>query len=496
MGYSDKLAAFKSMVREVEYYKNTMESLIYWDKITYMPPKGIEYRSQVLSFMAQKQYQIMTSEEFNSYLAYFENNKENDIVMDAMVRRLKESSKPVQLIPEKAYSEYISLVAVAEQIWEENRESGNYKAMEPYFYKLVENFKLFTKYWGYEDEPYDALLNFYVEGLNSKAVDKWVDEIKPVLLELIEKRKTSQPDYKACKDLPLKNVPHEKQAQIWRVILEELGFDFDRGRVDIGAQSSIMSNCPDDVRVVNYYSDDDICEGILNVLHSGGRGIYEQNIDKALMGTLLAEVPSFAMEEAVGRFYENIVGKSKAFWQRVFPRATEVLPELKEIGLDNFYNYINRTEVTPIRISADELTYLVHVIIRYELERDLINGNLKFENLREEWNKKYQEYLGITPKSDAEGIMQDTHWFSGYLGYFPTNIMANICATQFYAAIEKEHGDISELIEKDGMNKINGWLIDNIYRWGCLYDSEDLIIKACGQTLDPKCYIDYLRKKF
>lgn len=494
MDYTMMLARFRDLASKIEYCKYTLNGVIYWDKVTYMPKNGIGYRSEVMSFLADMQYRILTSEEFTRCVDYFDGNPNNDFLVDAMVRRIRESSMEVKKIPEKEYSDYIKLVAVSEQVWEEARNQADYDRFEPYFRKIIEAFKKFAGYWGYENEPYDALMGSYITGLTCRDVDYMIENIKAPLFELVEKRLKSQEKMK--KPAKISGVSEDRQSKLWHLLLEEIGFDFDCGRVDVGAQTTVLTSSSDDVRILNYYSEDDITVGIFNVLHSGGKGVYQQHISKSLKGTLLGETPSFAMDEAVGRFYENIIGRSKAFWSRIFPKACEIVPELLDIGLDNFYNSINMCSRDAIRISADELTYLIHVIIRYEIERALINGDADTSQVRDMWDCKYKEYLGIVPKNDAEGVLQDIHWSGGYVGYFPTYITANIAAAQFAKAIEKEMGSLDELILNEGLSGISEWMSRNIYRWGASFNTFELIERACGEELKPGYYIEYLTKKF
>lgn len=494
MTYKERLAGFREQLAKIEYCKYTLNGLIYWDKVTYMPKNSIGYRSEVMSFIADMQYKMLTSREFLDDFAYFENNPKNDFVTDRMIRHIKESGEAMRVIPEAEYAAYIRLVALSEQVWEEARNEADFDKFKGNFSKLINTFKSFAGYWGYEEEPYDALLNYYVEGFSCKDADNMVETIREPLFSMIENKLKGQ---SKTKDIaPISGVSEDVQIKLWKLLLTEIGFDFDRGRVDVGAQATVLANSPSDVRIVNYYSEDDLCVGIFNVLHSGGKSVYQQNINRNLKGTLLGETPSFAMDEAIGRFYENVIGRSYAFWKRVFPKAAKIVPELRDVGLDAFYDHINRCEKTPVRISADELTYLVHVMIRYEIERALINGELDVSEAKKVWTDKYREYLGVVPSDDAEGILQDVHWAAGYVGYFPTYLLASVASAQFAKAIEAEYGNLDELILKTGTPIINKWMKEHVYKWGACYNTFELIEKACKEELNPNYYVEYLREKF
>ncbi|MDD7347279.1 MAG: carboxypeptidase M32 [Clostridiales bacterium] len=498
MTYYRRLKEFRNMITQAEYYDYILNTVVFWDKALIMPKKSIEYRSSVISFLGDKRYRLLSSPEFAEYITYFDGNKENSEVTEAMIRNLKQSSEGISAIPQNEYKRYITLIAKSEQIWEEAKVTNDFEKFLPYLKEIMATFRKFADYWGYEKEPYDALLNFYVEDFSCDKVDKLIEPLKPALIEF-----NYEQNHKARKGVDkdqikkiLGDVPVEKQLEIWKYILKEIGFDFECGRVDPGPYTTILANNPTDVRIINSYEPDDITVGIFNVLHSGGKGIYQQNIDLSLMGTMLADPPSCAIKESIGRFYENIIGKNYGFWQRIFHGLCQILPDIEKVGIDNMYSYINRTDAGPIRISAGESTYLLHIIIRYELERHLIAGNIDEEECRRIWNEKYKEYLGVNVKSDSDGILQDIHWASGYIGYFPTYILANIVSAQFTGIMENELGSLDSLLEKEGIGKINEWMKANVYKYGSLYDSYDLIKTASGEELNPQYYMDYLRKKF
>ena len=280
------------------------------------------------------------------------------------------------------------------------------------------------------------------------------------------------------------------------MILEKIGFNFDSGRVDIGSHPTILANSPDDIRVVNTFSENGFWGGIFNILHCGGRGVYKQSISRELMGTLLAESPTFAVEEAIGRFYENIIGRSKGFWQYIYEPLTDILPQLKTYTPQDLFEAVNHAQPSLIRLEADELTYLLHIIIRYELEKDLISGALEVDDLPDAWSSKYEEYLGIRPEHDGEGVLQDIHWAAGYVGFFPSYFMANVTAAQMAAVMAQEIGDLDQLMQQQSFDKINDWLTQNIYCYGAVYSGRELMEKVCRGTFSSIYYIDYLRNKY
>lgn len=496
-GYSSRLAEFKELIRNIEYLSNTQNCLVYWDKLTYMPPGAIAYRAKVLSFLADEQYKLLSSAKFRSHMAFFEHHKKNDPLTEAMVAQIRQDAEHIRKIPEQEYQAYIQLIAVSEQVWEQAREQNNFALFQPYLEKIFDTFRHFTGFWGYEADPYDALISYYESGLTTARIDSLLSELKPFLLDLYH-RISTLPAAKApaCSSSILPVMDGGRQKALWEHLLDKMGFSFYHGRIDIGSHPTVLANSPDDVRIVNAYREDDTAFGLFNALHSGGKGIYQQSISKDLLGTFLAKVPSFGLEEAIGRLYENIIGRSKGF-SVFFAREVSAFSHGRlQLSPQQFYEDVNAVRPSLIRIQADELTYLLHIIIRYEIERDLINGRLTVAQLPQAWNQKYQETLGIAPVSDAEGVLQDIHWAAGYVGYFPTYLAANLAAAQLAAAVEKDCGPLDERIAEGRFDAVNLWLKEHIFTYGAQYSTAQLLRSATGSDLSSQPFMDYLLKKY
>ncbi|MBQ9961016.1 MAG: carboxypeptidase M32 [Firmicutes bacterium] len=495
MLYNSKLADFKNLISKIEMIDNTRNSLIYWDKITNMPPEGIEYRSKVMAYLAEEQYKLFSGREFAGYVKYFKDNKKNDHITDAMVRRIYDSSYALHKIPEKEYHDYVELFTTAEQIWEKAKKENQYEVIRPYWEKIFDYFRKFAEYWGYEGEPYDALMGYYEKGLTVEKMDEMVSEIKSVLIGFRKQiQDAAETEAVTLEDIPV--IDAATQQKIWKMILSQLGFSFTAGRVDTGSHPTILSNSPSDVRIVSTCNEQDFRAGIFNILHAGGKGIYHQSIDKDLMGTFLADTPSWIFEEAIGRFYENIIGKSKGFWLRFYDEICEIAPQLKKYTACQLFKSVNNVEPGAVRLEADELSYLLHIIIRYEIEREIFKGKISTEDIPEIWNKKYEDYLGVKPANDSEGVLQDIHWSAGYVGYFPTYLLAELMAAQIKSALEEACGDLDQLISEGRFEVINKWLKENIFKHGAIYTNAELLVISTGKGLDSVHYIDYLRNKF
>lgn len=495
--YENMLTEFTEKIKRIEYLKYTLNSLIYWDKITYMPQKGIEYRSQVMSFLAEEMYKLLSETKLKSLLEYFDGNSLNNQTVNSMVRRIKRNNYYVSKIPEKEYGKYIYLIAGAEQVWENAKEGNQFSEFSPYLEKIIEHFKSFAKYWGYESNPYDALIGYYEDGVTTEGIDRLVCELRVFIIDLLGKIREKEKNEIIKKEkVAILSLEIEKQRDLSHWILENLGFDFHAGRLDDGGHPTTLANSPDDVRIVTAYNKEDVRTGIFNTLHEGGKGLYEQGIDKHLMGTLLAEVASFGVEEAVGRLYENIIGRSKGFSLCLCNKLKTISSDFEGLDADQLYESINSVQPSLVRIDADELTYTLHIIIRYELEKELISGDLTVRELPDAWNRKYREYLGIEPEHHREGVLQDIQWAAGYVGFFPSYFLANLMSAQIAAVMEKDIGSLESIISQGEFEKIHYWLSENIYKKGAVYSTAELIKEVTGGELSSKYYIEYLKSKY
>ena len=496
-GYYSRLEEFKKMISNIEYLSYTQNSLVYWDKLTYMPPGAIEYRAKVMAFLADEQYKLMSSPKFKGHVAFFDHHKKNDPLTESMVSQIRQSADYVRRVPEDEYQAYIRLIAVSEQVWEQAKEKNDFALFQPYLEEIFTTFKRFTNYWGYSEDPYDALLSYYVHGLTTAVIDDMLYTLKPFLMDLYERIQKIHPAKPESSPSPIfPPMDGNRQKALWEHILGKMGFSFYTGRIDIGSHPTVLANSPDDVRIVNAYSEEDTAFGLFNALHSGGKGIYQQSIDKNLLGTFLAKVPSFALEEGIGRFYENILGRSRGFAEFFTRELRDVSEGQLSLAPQQFYEDVNAVKPTLIRIQADELTYLLHIIIRYEIERDLIGGKLSVSDLPQVWNQKYQDTLGICPSRDTEGVLQDIHWAAGYVGYFPTYLVANLAAAQLAASVEADCGSLDQLAAAGSFDVINQWLKEHIFTYGAQYSTGELLRSATGRELSSQSYMDYLLKKY
>ncbi len=493
--YAQKLERLRTLIREIEYLKHTLNSTLYWDKMTHMPEKGLAYRSEVMSFLGTRLYERFESAELRQLVDYFDGRKENTVEVNAMVRQVRNSYIYISKIPQAEYSAYISLIANAEQVWEQAREENRFSIFAPYLEQIVTTFQSFADYWGYEDDPYDALMSFYEPGSTVQEMDQLSGELRDFvvpLLQSVREHSAAQPVISpACFTMPM-----GEQQRLSHAVLETIGFDFSAGRLDEGPHPTTLAASPGDVRIITTYTPQDFRSGLFNTLHEGGMGLYEQDIDPKLLGTLLDEVASFGTEVAEARLYENIIGRSAGFWRHFFPQMKELCPSLAVPDWETMFRAVNQVTPTLIRNDADELTYLLHILIRYEVEKDLIHGRITVRDLPDVWRQKYKAYLGINPTNDRDGVLQDIQWAAGYIGYFPGYLTANLMAAQFAAAMERSLGPLQQVLAEGRFDAIHQWLAEHVHRFGAIYSPGELVLRATGEPLRSTYFISYLRNKY
>ena len=293
-----------------------------------------------------------------------------------------------------------------------------------------------------------------------------------------------------------KSCPIETQRKLSDYIMDVMKINRDDCSIGETEHPFTTEFNKHDVRITTHYYENMVASSMYSVIHEGGHAIYELNTGDDLIGTTMAGGASMGIHESQSRFYENIIGKSEGFWQYIYEPLVEILPQLKAYTPRDLFASVNYAQPSLLRLEADELTYLLHIIIRYELEKDIISGSLNIDTLAEAWSEKYEAYLGIRPQNDAEGVLQDIHWAAGYVGYFPSYFIANITAAQLAAAMNEQIGDMHTLMADGAFDEIHAWLSQRIYRYGSLYSSRELIENACGRPLSSDDYMDYLRNKF
>ncbi|MNP03250.1 putative metalloprotease YpwA [compost metagenome] len=361
--------------------------------------------------------------------------------------------------------------------------------------KIVALKQEFIDYWGVNGTRYDTLLDMYEPDLTVEKVDEVFSRLRSRLVPLVEAIAASpnKPDTSFLQQI----FPKEQQQKFGNFILKQMGYDFDAGRLDESVHPFATGLNPGDVRITTAYLLDNVTSAVFSSLHEGGHALYEQNISQDLVGTPLAQGASMGIHESQSRLWENMIGRSRAFWQRYYGDLQQHFPEqLANVGVEDFYRAINSVENSFIRIEADELTYNLHIIVRYEIEKLIFNEGLSVKDLPQVWNAKYQEYLGITPPNDALGVLQDVHWSGGDFGYFASYSLGNMYAAQILNTLRKELPNYDELIAAGNLLPIKEWLTEKIYRFGKSLTPSQIIEQVTGEPLSPDYLADYLEEKY
>lgn len=491
------LDSFLGLVRKIRSYDEAI-GLMHWDLRTGAPRKGAEQRSEVIGMLSAEDFKLRISDEMGSYLEALTRPDTYEGLDDISRRIVDECKKEYdenKSIPAEKFQEFMVLSSHSQTIWEEAKAKSDFAMLEPNLTKLVGILKEFIGYWGVKGTPYDTLLDRYEPDMTVEKLDQVFSKLRDRLVPLVEAIAASpnKPDTSFLDQL----FEQEQQAKMSRFILGEMGYDFEAGRLDESVHPFATGLNPGDVRITTHYLQDDVTSALFSSLHEGGHALYEQNVSKELAGTPLAQGTSMGIHESQSRLWENMIGRSRAFWERYYADLQQHFPQqLKDVQLDDFYRAVNRVENSLIRIESDELTYNLHIIIRYEIEKMLFNEGLEVKDLPKVWNEKYEQYLGITPPSDSLGVLQDVHWSGGDFGYFASYSLGNMYAAQIMNTLRKEMPELDQHIKEGNLAPIREWLTEKIYRYGKSRKPSEIILQVTGEELNPDYLADYLETKY
>lgn len=476
-------------------------SLLEWDHETYMPEGAAPIRAEQIKTLAGLVHQGKTSKEYEKALGALIDIKTGKIKANtlplpkqrALVMWRRDFIK-AKALPTAFVEEFAQISSEATSAWRRAREKSSFKEFVPYLKKIVALSRKKAKLIGYKKHPYDALIDEFEPGETAESLSKLFSEVKPPLVSLINGVKKK----KGIDDRFLEGTfDPAAQMELGHEILKDMGFDFNCGRVDFSTHPFSSSSHPKDSRITTRKPSNIVTQNIGILLHEGGHSLYEMGLPEKEYGSPLAEAVSLGIHESQSRFWEIWIGQGKPFWKRYFPKLVKTFGgKLRNVGFDDFYNAINKVTPSFIRVDADELTYPMHVILRFEIEKSLIEGSAEVEDIPDLWNGKMKELLGIVPKTDREGCLQDIHWSMGAFGYFPTYLLGSMYAAQIFEAFERKHPGYAHRIEKEGLSFIKDFLGNSIHRHGRQFESRELIRKATGKVFSPKAYLDYLKQKY
>lgn len=493
-------AAYAELVRRAreQTLLASCAALLTWDEETYMPRGGVANRAEQLAFLAGLQHQQATEPRVGELLTAAEGSA---VVADpeapaaVNVREWRRGYDRLTRLPQALVEEIARTAAFAQQEWAAARQDSDFRRFEPWLTRIVDLKRREAECLAANSPIYDALLDEYEPGTKSEDMARLFEALQRELAPLIEAMAAAR-----CRPhvaLLRREYPIERQRLFVEEVATRVGFDFERGRLDTATHPFFIGIGPGDCRITTRYQALDFSQALFTILHEVGHALYEQGLDPEHHGMPLGEAPSLGVHEAQARLWENAVGHSQAFWEHFFPRARQLFHEaLRDVTLPEFHSAVNHVEPSLMRARADEVTYNLHILVRFELERAFISGELKASDLPLAWNEAYRRYLGIEPANDAEGCLQDGHWASGLFGYFPTYTLGNLVAAQLFARASEDLGEPSEPFARGDFTGLLGWLREKVYRQGHRYPAGQLIERVTGSPLGYRPFVQGLWRKY
>ena len=479
------------------YAYRTALSMMHWDNSTIAPKDAMEYTSKAIGILSVEDYNNLINDDVKMLLEELSSEdvqKELDVNQKAIVKNMKKQFKDLEVIPVDEFEEYQMLTAKASPIWEQAKEAKDFSILAPTLEKIFAYNKKFAGYKQKEDQKlYDVLLDEYEEGFTVEILDEFFEKLRTSLLPLIQEIRKKK-DF-INQDFLHQSYDIETQKKLSRFVAEYIGFDFNKGVMGESEHPYTLNFHNKDVRITNHYHENKFEDAIFSVVHEGGHALYEMGIADEITLSPVGTGASMGLHESQSRFYENNIGRSREFWIPLFDKVKTFFPEqLADVTAEEFYRAINYSYPRFIRTEADELTYPFHVMIRYEIEKLMINNKVDYNTLNTLWNEKYKEYLGVDVPSDKQGVLQDVHWTSG-VGYFFSYALGNAYSAQIYQAMQKDL-DIDTLLLNGNTKPIIKWLKDHMYKYGSLLKPKDLIIAITGEALNAEYYCKYLEEKY
>jgi carboxypeptidase Taq len=475
-------------------------SLLGWDQETYMPAGSAAIRAEQLKTMAGLIHREKTNRKFTNALSKLIDIPSGKIKAEdlsplqiAAVREWRRDYVHDTALPSKFVEEFAKVTSQAIAAWRSAKKENAFQQFAPYLDRIIGLCRKKADLLGYKDHPYDALIDQYEPDLKTQEVNILFAKLRDTLTPLIKKM-AQQP----IEDQFLfGNWDQAKQMSFSQKLLDAMGYEKDKGRVDFSSHPFSSSSHPTDSRITTRIHPHSLMSNIFVILHEGGHALYEMGLSQAEYGTPLGDARSLGIHESQSRWWETRIGLSLPFWQYFFPLLKETFKgQLDHITLDAFYRAINKVEPSFIRVEADEVTYPLHVILRFEIEKALIEGSLNVRDIPEAWNAKMDEFLGIIPSTNTEGCLQDIHWSMGAFGYFPTYTLGNLYAAHLFEAFAKDHPNWEKLVAAGELGFIKLWLHEKIYQHGRRYTTQELLVQATGDTFSADPYLHYLKKKY
>ena len=472
-------------------------ALLGWDQMTYMPKMGASDRSEQSALLSKLSHERVVSDEFWNHIthlsAHIDELEEKD---RHVVYRLEHDVEKSRKIPSNYVTRAAKATTVSYQTWEKAREKNDFSIFSPSLKEIVE---LEKEYCGYIDLPgprYNSLLDGYEEGMTVDRLKQEFSVLKTNLVDILNHIKSSE-KYQRQTTSDVK-VEQDEQKKITESILDKMGFSLDRFRIDSSTHPFTISIGYDDVRITTNYKKDNPLFSLYSTIHEAGHALYELGLPQdEYKNTVISDSPSLGLHESQSRFWENMIARSRSFWEFYYPEFCRLSPSISNhMGLDQWYETVNRVTPSLIRVEADELTYCLHVILRFEIETELMEDRINVDELPQIWNDKMDEILGVRPSNDVDGVLQDMHWSGGSIGYFPTYAIGTIYATQLFNQLVNDQPDTLSAIAQGNFSDIVSWLRTNVHQYGRRMHADDIIKNVCGEGLNSRVYTDYLKHKY
>ena len=492
----EKLDRLKKLLAEVSDLRAT-SALLEWDQLVCMPEYAAEDRGEQISTLEGIVHAKATSDELGVLLedlAPLAKQLDADSDDACLLRVAKRNFDKQTKVSAEFVTEFARVSAVGQSVWAKAKNESNFELFRPYLEQLVNLRRQYADFFKPWDHVYDALLDDFEPGMKTAEVQEIFNKLRPKQVELI---KAISEKAKVDRSVLFLDYPEDIQRKFGEEVISQFGYEWKRGRQDKSAHPFTTGFGLNDIRITTRFKEDYLPTAMFGTFHECGHALYELGVDKKLNRTPLGEGASMAIHESQSRLWENLVGRSKAFWKHYYPRLQEYFPkQLGNVEMDAFYKAVNAVEPSLIRVEADEATYNLHIMLRLEMEIAFMEGSLETKDAPEAWNEKFKQYLGIVPPDDAQGVLQDVHWSFGGMGYFPTYALGNLVSAQIWERMLQDVPDVEKQVENGKFNGILSWLRENVHIYGSKFEPQVLMQKITGSKITPEPYMRYLDTKF
>ena len=492
----EKLQKFKKLSAEISNLRAT-SAVLNWDQLVNMPAGAAEDRGEQIATIEEILHQKSTSEELGRLL---EDLSADAKTLDAdsdearMIKVAKRQFDKAVKVPADYVSENARVTTVAQSVWEKAKTESDFEIFRPYLQQVVDLRRQYADFFKPWDHVYDPLLDDFEPGMKTAEVQEIFGKLRPMQVELIKAIAQKPQVEKSFLEL---EYPEKGQLDFGVEVIRQFGYDWNHGRQDKSAHPFTTGFGLNDVRITTRFNTHYLPTAMFGTMHECGHALYELGINKTYNRTPLADGASMAVHESQSRMWENLVGRSRAFWKHYFPRLQTIFPsQLGNVNAEMFYKAVNAVEPSFIRTESDEATYNLHIMLRLEMEIALMEGSLAVKDAREAWNEKFKAYLGLVPPDDAHGVLQDVHWSFGGLGYFPTYALGNLVSVQIWERMTRDIPDVEEQIGEAKFDGLLAWLREHVHIFGAKYEPQELMVKVTGSRITPEPYMRYLETKF